>query len=587
MSGAPSFRTFKVIDPCIGDISADTDYGVLSGPAQKTYVASTANSRGNSTISFVANVPSQNTLVDRQILLEVPMQFRVKYRVPTAGLPCEFSYGYNDSLQCFPMAQIMTSLQATINNTTVANEVNYSLPALLKVNNVDELMRYNSMSPSLPDQAYALYADGKDATNSPLGSFVNSGYNVNLNGRGSYPAKIERLKTDAAGVAYGGADQTSDVAIADGDLFIYTVRVTVTEPIFCSPFIWSGLHDEQSAAFLGINTISLNINVDSQYRRLWSSASSVYNAASNPTGQYVGIEAGTAADSNFFGGAAYDSVTQKSAFPSLLLNFMTSQPSQVLDVRNVIPYMSMDSKVTSKSGAVPAFPADGSVPITVPISSSTFTLNQVPDQVLVYAQKKWSSKNPTDSSSFLSIKQVNINFNNQAGLLSSAAPEDLWRMSSKNACNQNWLEWVGCANATTSNGVGKVIGTTGSMLVVSPALDLSLPDFLSAGSLGQFQFQIDVQVMNQGKAIAEGDLELVCLFVNSGILQTEAGMSSLYTGLLDKSLVLETKDQSEGIKYSNRVIGGMAVRRRHLVRKMGEKMAAAAKAGKSKLESLF
>jgi hypothetical protein len=266
---------------------------------------------------------------------------------------------------------------------------------------------------------------------------------------------------------------------------------------------------------------------------------------------------------------------------------MTSQPSQVLDVRNVIPYMSMDSKVTSKSGAVPAFPADGSVPITVPISSSTFTLNQVPDQVLVYAQKKWSSKNPTDSSSFLSIKQVNINFNNQAGLLSSAAPEDLWRMSSKNACNQNWLEWVGCANATTSNGVGKVIGTTGSMLVVSPALDLSLPDFLSAGSLGQFQFQIDVQVMNQGKAIAEGDLELVCLFVNSGILQTEAGMSSLYTGLLDKSLVLETKDQSEGIKYSNRVIGGMAVRRRHLVRKMGEKMAAAAKAGKSKLESLF
>ena len=87
MSGAPSFRTYKVIDPCIGDISADTDYGVISGPAQKTYVASTANSRGNSTISFTANVPSQNTLVDRQILLEVPMQFRVKYRVPTAGLP--------------------------------------------------------------------------------------------------------------------------------------------------------------------------------------------------------------------------------------------------------------------------------------------------------------------------------------------------------------------------------------------------------------------------------------------------------------------------------------------------------------------
>lgn len=35
MSGMPSFRTYKVIDPVIGDITADTDYGVISGPAQK------------------------------------------------------------------------------------------------------------------------------------------------------------------------------------------------------------------------------------------------------------------------------------------------------------------------------------------------------------------------------------------------------------------------------------------------------------------------------------------------------------------------------------------------------------------------
>ena len=589
MSGYPSFRTYKVIDSVIGDITSDSEYGVISGPAQKTYIATTANSRSNSTISFVANIPSQNTMVDRQVLLQVPMQFRVTYQVPIAGDPVEFNYGNNDAFQCFPMASIMTSLQATINNTTVSNEMNYSLPALLKTNDVDGLMRYNSMSPSLPDQAYFLFKDGANASNNPLGGYGNCGLNANLAPRGAFPVKITRVKKSVAGVVYADpAQQASNVAIANDDFFIYTIQAVVTEPVFCSPFIWSGLHDSQSQAFLGINTISLNINVDTQYRRLWSSASTLRSEG----GQYVGLQAGTETDSNFFGGSGYSTVGQKSEFPTLLMNYMTSQPSQVLDVRNVIPYMSMESKITTKSGAVPAFPVDGSVPQTVSVSSSTFTLNQVPDQVLVYCQKKWSSKTAVDSTSFLAMKQINVNFNNQAGLLSSAAPEDLWRMSAKNASNQNWLQFVGCSSVTAL-GVSKLIGTTGSMLVLSPALDLSLPDFLSAGSLGQFQFQIDVQVMNQGKALVEGDLELVCLFVNSGIMQTEAGMSSLYTGLLDKSLVLDTKDQSEGIKYSNRVIGGgmaergMSVKRRHLMGRMGEKMAQAVSKGKSKLESLF
>jgi len=586
------FSTYKVTDSVISEISSSTEYGVQSGPANRVYVASTANSRSNSTISFVAQVPSQSTVVDRQVLLQCPMQFQVVYRVPTAGQACEFSYGLNDAFQAFPLASIMTSVQLTVNNTTVTNELNYSLPALLKCNNVDELMRYNSMSPALPDQAYYRFADGKLATNSPLGSYTNGGYNVNLNGRGSFPVKITRVVKNAAGVAYA-PQPVDNLAVADGDQFVFTIQATVTEPIFVSPFIWSGLHDGQSMGFMGINTLALNINIDTQYRRLWSTASSVYNAASNPTGQYVGIVAGSAGNPDFFSGSAYDTVGQKSSFPSLLLDYMTTQPSQLIDVRNVIPYMSMESKITTKSGAVPAYPADGSVPQTVSVSSSTFTLNQVPDSILVYAQKKWSSKSAADSTSFLAIKQVNINFNNQAGLLSSATPEDLWRMSSKNSGNQNFLQFVGSAMGSSVSGLGKNLPTTGSMLILNPAMDMSLPDFLSAGSLGQYQFQIDVGLMNQGDAIADGDLELVCLFVNSGILQTEMGMSSLYTGLLDKSVVLETKDQSEGMKYSNRVIGGgmaervMSVKRMHMMGKMGDKMKQAVKMGRSKLDSLF
>jgi hypothetical protein len=188
----------------------------------------------------------------------------------------------------------------------------------------------------------------------------------------------------------------------------------------------------------------------------------------------------------------------------------------------------------------------------------------------------------------LAIKSLNVNFNNQAGLLSSASPEQLWRLSQKNASNQTWLEFVGQASGVSENSLGGSIATTGSVLALSPAMDFSLPDFLSSGSLGQYQFQAEVQVYNQGPNLGVGDIELVCLFVNSGILQTEMGMSSLYTGLLDKSLVLSTKDSSEETKYANRVIGAgldqrmMSVKRR--VGKMAEKLKGAAR---SKLDALF
>jgi hypothetical protein len=94
----------------------------------------------------------------------------------------------------------------------------------------------------------------------------------------------------------------------------------VTEPLIVSPFIWSGLHDEQSMGFLGINTIGLNINLDSELRRVWSTMSSKYNAASNADGQYLGIRPGA------FGARGSASATLGTAVPCF---FKTLQLSAV------------------------------------------------------------------------------------------------------------------------------------------------------------------------------------------------------------------------------------------------------------------
>ncbi len=606
MAGLPSFDVYKVCDPVISEISSRAEFGVEDGPAANTYVTSQVTSNSNSVLTFNAQIPSQNVIVDRQVLVNVPLQFHVVYSAAAIGETCKFRYGATDSFQAFPFNSLLTSVQATINNTTLSNEVNYSLPAMLRLNNTRELLRYNSITPDFPDSMYYDFPDAANANNNPLAGMSNASYDVDQSPRGAFPVKISMVHTNAAGVVYN--DQ-SLVAAAVGDKWYFNISAVVTEPIFCSPFIWSGLHDNQSMGFLGINTIGLSMNVDTGLRRLWSSQ--------NPGGQYVGVYAGVAGGA----AAAAISITDQSLFkssgpyalvgggaqPQLLLRYLSTQPSQILDVKNVIPYMAMEAKITQSTAA--AFPPYdyslgplAAAPIRS-ISSNTFTLNQVPDKILVFVQKKWTDKSALDSNSWFKIRDIKISFNNSAGILVGASDKDLWRMSSSNGGNQNWLEWQGCAAhasaslaAAGSTYAGdfkeKLMGTTGSVLVLDPTMNFGLPDYLSASSMGQYQFQIDVSCQYQGSAAGDITPELVCLFINSGMLVTEMGMSSVYNGLLDKSLVLNAKDQKESIKYANRVVGGSLVERglsvaRKAMAENPELTKAVKSAAKSKLDKFL
>lgn len=59
-------------------------------------------------------------------MLNAGMAFYGQYRVPANVTACDFNYGLTDALQAFPLASMMTLLQATIKHTTVTNEANYS-----------------------------------------------------------------------------------------------------------------------------------------------------------------------------------------------------------------------------------------------------------------------------------------------------------------------------------------------------------------------------------------------------------------------------------------------------------------------------
>lgn len=176
-----------------------------------------------------------------------------------------------------------------------------------------------------------------------------------------------------------------------------------------------------------------------------------------------------------------------------------------------------------------------------------------------------SSQTITNSASFLTINSISINLNNVSGILASSTQEDLWKMSIGNHSTQSWLEFSGLASQNdNTTGLGDVVGTTGSILVLSPALNLSLSNMLSNSSIGQFNFQFSINVTNNLGIDLNGTTnplpEILVVTANSGMFVTSMGSSSIFTGLLTKQLVLDASEkQSEDPIQSSmmsRLVGG-------------------------------
>jgi hypothetical protein len=160
----------------------------------------------------------------------------------------------------------------------------------------------------------------------------------------------------------------------------------------------------------------------------------------------------------------------------------------------------------------------------------------------------------TDSSSFLTIRGISINLNNASGLLSSAQQHQLWKLSQKNGSVQTWEEFSGSAFCNNlALGQNGLVPTIGSVFVVSPT-DLSLPDYLTSGNLGSFNFQATINVYNQFSADITPEVCIIC--VNSGVMTLMQGTTAIYTGILTRSQTLEAKQQRPSTMAHQRMVGG-------------------------------
>jgi hypothetical protein len=538
------FKTVLVKDSIIGDITSDMDYAVQSGASQTTYQPFPATSASNSALIFNVQVPSENVVLGRDILISTGITFTLTATGVPIGDPC-IDLGNTDALQAFPFNSLLNTATAQINNTTVSINTQDVLPSILRMNNSRELYRYNSMTPSLPDQAYVDYGDGIGANNNPLAGYTTASYDLDQVPRGAFPLQVvSSTRTTVAGVVTTG----TLIATATTDVFSVVLQTYVAEPLFLSPFIW-GNPEFNSQGLLGINNISFTFNIDATAKRLFSSS----------TGYITGISLGQSGNNNAFTSSGTIGVRPIPTNPAVLMRFLSTQPSDLIQTKNIVPYIDYPRYLTvsGNNASMVAYS-------TQTLTSSNLQINQIPDLFLITVRKPMSSQTFNDSMSQFIINNVSINLNNQSGLLSSASQYDLWRMSSRNGSAQSFVEFGGQAlvnNGTT--GAGSIVYTTGSVLVINPAYDLSLPDYITCGSLGNYNFQFSVGVTNQSNQTIQPEICVVC--VNSGIFTTQQGVSAVYTGILTKEMVLATKASRQVGAFTSqevsRMVGGKMLNR--------------------------
>lgn len=572
------YNTVLITDQRINDITSNETYAVFNGPSSNNYQTASFNVNSNSMLSFNVQVPNQDVVIDRYILL----QSRVNITIPInpsayaangdtingAVVPVAtkvFDYGNTDSFNSFPLSSCFSTVQSTINNANVSVNLSDIFPVIKKLNKHCNLTKYNSQTPSAPNSIYGKYRPSTTYPNSVLGSANNLDASSEYQNRGSwaldYINVVHNVSYAVAGAspvdanlqvapfAVGGNDKTSES-------WSISISATFTEPIFLSPYLFiDGQYNRQG--LLGINTLSFTFNVG-DLSRIWSS-SNPYITSTHP------ITAGNlSAPSALF------------STPRLLFNYLTLQPSQMKMTKNILPYQNIERYITTTNEFLNPSPAllngiEFNL-ISKTLTSSNIQLSSIPDLIVIYVPVPSnflingpgtvpSPSNIVDG--FFPITNISINFNNISGLLSSATQNDLWKMTARH-CDINWSEFRGYfQNVAAGNNLPTIEPSCGSFLVISPSTDLSLPESLSEGSIGQFNLQFNLTVANQYNQQTP-NVNIITMCVNSGMFITDNGVSNSFTSVLTKEEVLRTKAEKSVSELDKsqyeRMVGGMSGR---------------------------
>ena len=227
----------------------------------------------------------------------------------------------------------------------------------------------------------------------------------------------------------------------------------------------------------------------------------------------------------------------------------------------------------------------------VTLNSTNIQLTGIPDKLIICVRKPVATLKPYDADNYASIQRISINWNNQAGLLSSMNAQQLFRNSVQSGlANMSWDEFCGStmgptgtfdqtdvsdvrnifagqgANLSLGGGITgcgntgvQMVPTTGTILVLNFAEVIQLTEeYYAPGSMGTFNLQLTVWAQNNTYTEwPANSYELIIMPMFSGVFVNERGTSSTFQYLLTKQDVLDSLGQQPYSNYEvRRMVGG-------------------------------
>lgn len=368
-------RTLQIIDPRM-KINQERVQAVMIGPKNNTYrVIAADSSLSVNTVNFNYNATSVHDIIDRRFFA----RYFLQVDIVGTGNPLT-AYGVSDALRFLPINSSATSVQLTINNSTVTVIPFQWLDGVSRYIKIHDLKNDLSASPSTPDLLFD-YTAGSGPKN-VMGSYVdNSIHSPDLRG-----TLVPNSITEGNNAS--------------------TFQFEILEPLFVSPLSYQ---DRDSPGFTGVESLSLQLSHD------WSGANTWSHTAA------------TTLDTFTF--SMYST-------PQLLLNVMS--PNELVERYNPMTtyiYNSVSMRhYTTDVGEILAGASAN-------INSGNIQLNAIPSRIYVFVRKRKVDRVVTDSDTFASIESVNVSLGNKTSLLGFATPRDLYKISVRNGYQYSFSAW--------------------------------------------------------------------------------------------------------------------------------------------------
>jgi len=405
----------QTVDPIL-NLHHKRVYNAFDGGQDITYTRFDSQSSNNSNITIVCNPPSETTVISPIIW----HRYKILYegRATSTGANQKvFNFGLYDAPRAFPIASISTTCQLKANGTAFMTNLNQYFHATTRyAQNYEQQEHLFSMTPSMLD-ANLYYSDGIGGVRDPISKYQDNSVQVP---RGGYVEISNVVNPVSAGAA---------------ENLVATFEAQYTEPIFVSPFFFS------QSGFAGIKTMTYN-NIMSDLTRSWF-------RYGPDTGSGNAAPAGLLTLTSFTANIATNGGV------SLFFRYITPKLLDRIPKQLVYPYNELLVTISSQSGSIAA----GASAV---MNMNALNLESIPRRLYVYAREQDNDiqgfANLWKTDTYAQIENININWANKAGVLSSAQQQDLYQICRRNGCNLSYSQWLVYTGGVMAIDCGKEIG---------------------------------------------------------------------------------------------------------------------------------